>query len=109
MKLLNSTPIARGISYSAGYSNGCSVVIVHAKPETGSRGKLHYHTKDSEYFYVLHGELILEVEGKKIKVKKGECLETEPGEKHKVTSFEKNTEYIVVRTNLLPGEKVILG
>lgn len=110
MKLLDSSPIAKGVSYSAGYTKGCSVMIVHAKPETATipSEKLHYHSKDSEYFYVLWGELEIIVEGKSVAVKKGKCLETEPGEKHKIVSLRKGTEYIVVRTNLFPGEKVVV-
>lgn len=107
MKVLSSTPIAKGISYSAGYTKGCSIMIVHAKPTITPKEKLHYHTKDSEYFYVLQGELKVNVGGKRTSIKKGECLEAQPGEKHKIISLKKDTEYIVVRTNLLPGEKVL--
>ena len=107
MKLLKSTPIAKGITYSAGYDKDCSVMIVHTKPTAAPSEKFHYHTKDSEYFYVLLGKLELDVEGKRICIKKGECLEAQPGEKHNIISLEKDTEYIVVRTNLLPGEKVL--
>ena len=65
MKLLDSTPITKGISYSTGYSKGCSVTIVHAKltPTTVPDKQPHYHTKDSEYFYVLKGEITIDVEG----------------------------------------------
>jgi mannose-6-phosphate isomerase-like protein (cupin superfamily) len=93
------------MTFTAGYSTDSSIILVHAKPTTLLNEKLHYHSKDSEYFYVLHGCLTLEVEGKTIEVKEKMCLETAPKEKHKIISFISGTEYIVVRTNLLPGEK----
>jgi len=108
MRLLRSTQIVQGVSYSAGYSNGASVTIVHAKPSSKLNEKLHFHSKDFEYFYVIKGELGITVENKIITVKKGTCLETKPREIHKIVSIKKGTEYIVIRTNTLPGEKITI-
>lgn len=109
MKLINSTNVTEGVTFSAGYSNDCSVMIVHAKPPTvPPNEKSHYHTKDSEYFYILKGELELLVNDKKITVSVGQCLVAEPKEIHKIVGLKNGTEYMVIRTNFLPGEKVIV-
>lgn len=109
MKLINSTKITDGISFSAGYTHGCSVMIVHGKPkEIPEKEKTHYHSKDSEYFYVLEGTLTVNVAGKDISISKGQCLETEPMELHKIVGISENVEYIIVRTNFLPAEKVVV-
>jgi mannose-6-phosphate isomerase-like protein (cupin superfamily) len=105
MKLIGSTEFAPGVSFSAGYTHGCSVMIVHAKPNKAPDEKPHCHSQDSEYFHILKGELRIEVDGRKVVIHPDQCLETEPGEKHKILSFKPGTEYIVVRTNRLPGEK----
>jgi len=83
MKLLNSTPITKGITFSVGYTKGCSVTMVHAKPTALPTEKPHYHSRDSEYFYVLRGSLKIDVEKKIIDVKEGMCLETQPKENTK--------------------------
>ena len=106
---MNSTEVTEGISYSAGYTHGCSVMMVHGKPKViPEKEKLHYHYKDSECFYVLEGTLTINVNGKDIIIEKGQCLETEPLEKHKIVGLSGNCEYMIVRTNILPAEKVVI-
>jgi mannose-6-phosphate isomerase-like protein (cupin superfamily) len=109
MQLFNPTPISPGIVFFAGYDKGCSITLVHAKPQSGPSGeKLHFHTQDSEYFFVIHGSIKVIVEGNEVEVTADKCLETQPKEKHKIVSVEKDTEYVVIRTNTLPGEKIVL-
>ena len=108
MKLIESTKVTEGISYSAGYSHNCSIMIVHGKPKKiPDIEKFHYHTEDSEYYYVLKGKMTINVKGEDIEVMETQCLEVEPKETHKIISISDNVEYIIVRTNNLPGEKVI--
>lgn len=109
MQIYDSTAISPGIVYYAGYSAGSPLTIVHAKPEgVPPIDKLHLHTKDTEYYLVLRGSMEILINDKVIKVTKDKCLETFPNEKHKIVSYEENTEYIVIRTNLIPGDKVVL-
>lgn len=109
MQLFNPVPITPGVVYFAGYDKGCSITLVHAKPHGVPKGeKLHFHTQDSEYFFVIHGAIRVLVEDKEVEVTSDKCLETQPKEKHKIVSVEKDTEYVVVRTSILPGEKVVL-
>lgn len=99
-----------GVTYSAGYTQGCSLTLMHIRSSKKNlNDKLHYHSKDSEYYYVLHGKLEILIDGKKVIIKKGECLETEPNEKHRVLKIPEGTEYIVARTNLIPGEKILVN
>ena len=109
MKFLESTQIAPGISYSAGYTHNCSIMIVHGNPkEIPTIEKYHYHSEDSEYYYVLKGTLHVDVAGQEIKIEQKQCLEVEPKEIHKITKISDDVEYIIVRTNILPGEKIIV-
>lgn len=72
MKLMNSIQVAESISYSAGYTHGCSIMMVRRKHKIiPEKEKLHYHYKDSEHFYVLDGALTINVNGKDIIVEKG--------------------------------------
>lgn len=109
MKLINSSPIKEGLTFSAGYTHGCSVSIIHGKPKTVPEiERYHYHSKDSEYFYVVQGALTVNVNGKNVLINKGQCLETEPLEKHKIVGLDEGTEYLIIRTNILPAEKTIV-
>jgi mannose-6-phosphate isomerase-like protein (cupin superfamily) len=109
MQLFDPTPISPGVVYFAGYDKGCSITLVHAKPKgIPSNEKLHYHTQDSEYFFVIHGAIKVIVDSKEIEVSANKCLETQPKEKHKIVSVGKAAEYLVIRTSISPGEKVIL-
>ena len=110
MRILGPKSIFPGIVYFAGYDNNCPFTLVHAvSPALTEAEKLHYHSQDTEYFLVLHGKIKVEVEGNVIEVNANACLETLPKEKHKIVFIDENTEYLVVRTNTLPGEKVIVS
>lgn len=47
--------------------------------------RLHYHKTGQEYYWVMQGEGILEVEGKQVKLTPDQLLMVETGEKHHIT------------------------
>ena len=48
----------------------------------GTTERRHYHNQAHQFFYVLEGELTLEVEGQNYILHSGEGLEISPGQKH---------------------------
>ena len=61
-------------------SAGLSVIEERMPP--GTAEKRHLHRVARQFFYVLAGELTLEVEGREIVLGAGQGLEIEPGEVH---------------------------
>ena len=42
----------------------------------------HYHTRSRQFFYVLHGELTMEIEHHDFLLQQGEGIEIAPGQRH---------------------------
>ena len=48
----------------------------------GDRERRHFHATARQFFYVLQGEAVLEVEGSRFELKPGQGLEVAPGAQH---------------------------
>ncbi len=91
-------------------SDGLSVI--QERMPTGAAEVRHRHTASTQFFYVLHGELELEVNGVMHVIAAGAGLEVRPGSAHQV--FNRGTaaaEFLVVSQppshgdrELVPGE-----
>lgn len=80
----------------AGYyqwGNGCEGWILADTPDLsvkqermppGTAELLHYHEKAQQFFYILHGEAVFEVEGKGSVVRAGEGFHIPAGVKHRI-------------------------
>jgi len=62
-------------------SAGLSVIEERMPPGTAERR--HLHRVARQFFYVLAGELTLEVEGREVLLKAGQGLEIAPGDAHR--------------------------
>jgi quercetin dioxygenase-like cupin family protein len=61
-------------------SEGLSVIEERMPPDT--QEQRHFHTHARQFFYVLAGELTLEVEGQVHRIAAGQGIEVAPGERH---------------------------
>jgi quercetin dioxygenase-like cupin family protein len=61
-------------------SEGLSVIEERMPP--GARESRHFHRKARQFFYVLEGELTLEVEGREHGLGAGQGMEVPPGSPH---------------------------
>jgi len=73
-------------------------VIESYLPRGPTNESPHKHPQDIECYFVLAGEIILEVEGKKYPLKKGELSVVLQGENHRIVEVKKTTKIIVVRS-----------
>ncbi|MBI2452409.1 cupin domain-containing protein [Candidatus Pacearchaeota archaeon] len=68
------------------------------KLKKGFRSSLHYHKNKHETFFILSGEVLLELEGKNVVMKSGDVQTIEPLNKHRFTGL-KNSKIIEFSTH----------
>jgi len=71
-------------------------------------GKKHLHQTMAEYFLLLAGELLLQVNEKTLEMKKGDLILVEPGEAHEVLHASPDALLLLLMPPPVPGDKVEL-
>jgi len=56
--------------------------VIQERVPPGDRERRHFHATARQFFYVLQGEAVLEVEGSRFELKPGQGLEVAPGAQH---------------------------
>jgi len=83
--------------------------IIQERMPPGTSEKKHVHNRSRQFFYVLRGELTIDLEEDTVRMRPGEGLQIEPGVVHQARNTSKNdAEFIVIsrppshddRTNL---------
>jgi len=70
--------------------------IIQERMPPRTSEKKHVHSLSSQFFYVLRGELTIDVEEERTVMQTGEGLEIEPGVIHQARNISRNdTEFIV--------------
>lgn len=82
-------------------TDGLSVIEERMPP--GAAEERHFHTKARQFFYVLEGELTLEVEGRLHGLGAQQGLEIAPGEKHQARN-ESNLDVRFLVISSPPGQ-----
>jgi len=86
-----------------------SLHVIQERMPAGSAEERHYHKRSRQFFYVLRGELTIELARETLRMREGEGLEISPEAVHRARNNSNNdTEFIVVscppshddRTNL---------
>ncbi len=70
--------------------------------------KLHYHKESFEYYIFLRGRAKMIIEDEVIEVSSGEIIMVEPYEKHKIEQIIEEIDYIIIKTNNNPEDKIVL-
>jgi mannose-6-phosphate isomerase-like protein (cupin superfamily) len=85
-------------------SAGLSVIEERMPP--GAAEERHSHAKARQFFYVLEGELTMEVEGRPHGLGARQGLEVGPGEKHQVTNESgRDVRFLVISTPPAQGDR----
>jgi mannose-6-phosphate isomerase-like protein (cupin superfamily) len=74
-----------------------------------SEGKYHYHPIKDETFYIIEGTLILDVEGKRMWLSKGDSYRIKPGVKHRFRSQGGRCKFIEVSTTHREEDSIRVG
>ena len=65
----------------------CGKLLILKK---GWRSSLHYHNLKDESFYINRGRVLMEVDGRKWVMKKGDCVRILPNSVHRFTGLKKS-------------------
>jgi mannose-6-phosphate isomerase-like protein (cupin superfamily) len=85
-------------------SEGLSVI--EERMPAGSKEQRHFHMKARQFFYVLAGELTMEVEGRAVVVGARRGLEIAPGEKHQARNeSEEDVRFLVIASPPAQGDR----
>ena len=83
-----------------------SVIEERMPPDTSE--VRHYHQKANQFFYVLHGTLSIEVDGKEFELNAGQSLPIAAGKSHQVRNLSsRDAEFLVISNPPSRGDRVI--
>lgn len=85
-----------GMVKLAGADTGGSVAVVHLTVPKLSGPPLHRHSREDEWFYVLDGELVWEVDGQRFSGGKGASAFVPRGTAHTFQNFQEEAAHILV-------------
>ena len=97
-----------GRGYFCGHWNGSPLEIGDGALPEVPPGEVRHHHPYHEYYVVLEGAAILEVEGKAIERKAGQGVMVEPGENHQVVSIsDQGARWVIIKERSEPNSKVV--
>lgn len=70
--------------------------IIEERMPAGARETRHHHARARQFFYVLEGELTMEIEHHEFTLRKGEGIEIAPGQSHQAMNRSQDPLRIVV-------------
>lgn len=82
------------------------MLIIHEKMPPGTHEKRHFHSISRQFFYVLEGNLTMELEGVKHEIKAQQGIEIPPGAKHQARNDSQlPVEFIVISHPTTRGDR----
>lgn len=80
--------------------------VIEERMPAGGREQRHAHTRARQFFYVLEGELTLEVEGREHGLGTGQGLEVAPGAWHQVLNASRHdVRFLVISSPPSHGDR----
>lgn len=68
----------------------------------------HKHSKSQQFFYILKGKATFIVEGKKINIRKEQCIHIKPNTEHQIiNNSNADLEFLVVSQPHSHGDRII--
>ncbi len=82
---------------------GENLSVIEERMPPGAREERHFHTRARQFFYVLEGELTLEVEGREHGLGAGQGMEIPPGTPHQaLNAMREEVRFLVISSP--PGQ-----
>ncbi len=89
--------------------NRKDMLVIHEKMPPGTSEKRHYHSISRQFFFVLQGELSMELEGEMHKIKTQQGIEIPPGSAHQASNNTQSpVEFIVISQPTTRGDRTDL-
>lgn len=88
-------------------TDGLAVIKERMPPNTSE--KLHYHEEARQFFFILSGEAVFEIDGKNLSVSEHEGIFIEPLSKHKImNNYDLDLEFLVISQPESHGDRINL-
>lgn len=82
--------------------------VIEERMPPGASEVRHYHVRARQFFYVLSGELTIELEERAWVLRSGEGIEIAPGQRHQVMNrSEAEARMLVVSQPMSHGDRVV--
>ncbi|HMF41766.1 MAG TPA: cupin domain-containing protein, partial [Polyangia bacterium] len=89
--------------------NGSDLSVVQERIPPSAGEVRHYHQRARQCFFVLSGQLDIEVGEQKVRVSSGDALEVAPGEPHRVRNVgDADATFLVVSAPTTLGDRINL-
>ncbi|MEZ5427959.1 MAG: cupin domain-containing protein [Pyrinomonadaceae bacterium] len=71
--------------------------VIEEKVPPGRSEKRHFHARARQFFYILSGNAVLEIDGKKFEMTAGQSIEVPPGARHQfINQSDEAVEFLVI-------------
>lgn len=85
---------------------GETLSVIEERMPPGAREQRHFHTRARQFFYVLEGQLTMEVEGDSHQLEAGHGIEVEPGERHQaINASATGVRFLVISSPPSHGDR----
>jgi len=101
------------------WGNGCDgwhlvkqegLSVIEERIPPGSAEVLHFHNRAQQFFYILAGEAVMELEGETVALARGEGLHVPAGTPHRIRNTSKQpVEFLVISQPPSHGDRVQAG
>ncbi|MBB3109995.1 mannose-6-phosphate isomerase-like protein (cupin superfamily) [Paenibacillus phyllosphaerae] len=82
--------------------------VIHELMPPGTQEVRHYHREATQFFFVLHGEAVMEIEGEEITLNAQEGIEVQRGLCHCIHNRSQlPVEFLVISNPTTKGDRVI--
>lgn len=86
------------------------LMVIQERMPPGTVEQRHFHSKARQFFYVLSGELIMEMEGELHSIPAMSGIEVPPGAKHQARNDSENdAHFLVISSPTTRGDRTDLG
>ena len=81
--------------------------VIEERVPPGDNEQRHFHRRSRQFFYIIRGAAVLEIDGKRVELREGQGLELPPGVAHQFRN-ESNAEvvFLVVSAPMSHGDRV---
>jgi len=87
---------------------GAGLSVIEERMPAGTREQRHGHTRARQFFYVIEGELTMEVEGRNHSVGARQGIEIAPGERHTaINASSAEVRFLVISSPPAQGDRVV--
>jgi mannose-6-phosphate isomerase-like protein (cupin superfamily) len=86
---------------------GEALSVIHERMPPGKRETQHYHERARQFFFILAGAAVLEVEGRPEALQAGQGLEVPPGARHHIRNEgAAPVEFLVISQPTTRGDRI---